>query len=223
MRTTATTIALILTAAACGSSASSITADRDADTIHVGDAGPLGDAAPTSDGGSPDGATTSPDGSVVVPPKQGDVNVSGSRLKMRGYVASDGAKQFVSWHDDQLNVDCDFRTTSDGMLRCTPSGANVLGYFSDTGCSQPLAIASPKGCAAPPYGIEFYQATGVCNSSRVRVRPIGSAFTGATMYSGTPGNCNGTPSSSLLSIYDMYSVGPEVAPSTYVSATLQPL
>jgi hypothetical protein len=52
---------------------------------------------------------------------------------------------------------------------------------------------------------------------------VGTAYSGA-LYTGTPANCTAEPDAgvaSLRSTYDIYSLGSEVMPSTFVAATVQ--
>jgi hypothetical protein len=157
-----------------------------------------------------------------------NVNQSGTRLKANNYVGSDGSKQFISWHDTTLNIDCQFGPASDGTTRCMPIGTGVAGfaavYFSDSGCSQPVVYASPKGCASPTFASRNQTRAGVCGAYFSQFFSVGSAYTG-TIYTGTPANCTaqsndggtGDPRSTI----DFYSLGSEIAPSTYVAATVQ--
>ncbi len=116
-------------------------------------------------------------------------------------------------YDSQLGVNCSFYSASDGTSRCMPWETELLGLFSDSACSLPIAPVT-KGCSTPKYA--FDQVTTDCQISYV-IYQLGSAYTG-TVYSGTPSNCSTNTSSS--STYDFYSVT-VVPPSTFVQATVQ--
>lgn len=168
-----------------------------------------------------DGGTSSNGGSLLiaitnpVSDAAAQSATSGSRLKANYYVGTDGSKQFISWHDSQLGVDCSFALASDGTTRCMPVEYNALTgiYFSDSACSQTLAIIN-KGCSAPKYA---YGGVSSCSSYSYIIYQPGSAYTG-TLYSGTPSSCSATTSSS--SSYGFYSAT-VVPPSTFVQATVQ--
>jgi len=151
---------------------------------------------------------------------------SGSRLKAKWYVGADGSKVFTGMYDSQLMSDCFFVQTGDGTTRCFPSGLStglLFGsYYSDGGCSQGLAWSPTAACAAPKYVTSTVVIPGCTTQISYHLYPIAAAFTG-TIYSGTPAMC--TPLSAgqitALASYSFYAVGPEVAPSGWVQATMQ--
>lgn len=174
-------------------------------------------AGPGTDGASLLDALTNP-----VPDANADPTTSGTRLKARYYVGEDGSKQFVGWHDSQRNEDCGFSKAGDGVLRCLPSaGASEAGIFSDSGCTQPLAIAANCTTGAKYATV----ATLSCGAlASVRVFSLGSPVTPTVAYAGTPAACTMYPAASLTSLEmtnAIYPVGAEVAPSSFVSATEQ--
>jgi hypothetical protein len=147
-------------------------------------------------------------------------------LKAKYYVGSDGSKQFAGWHDSMLNVDCVFLLASDATTRCLPFGGNATiigGVFPDSGCTQPLAVTS-KGCAPATYAyqVNTLSAASGCATESFRIFQVGGAYSGA-IYTGTPANCSEQPDggATYRATDDFYSVGSEVAPSTFVAATVQ--
>jgi hypothetical protein len=158
---------------------------------------------------------------------------SGSRLKAKWYVGSDGARQFAGWHDSQLNVDCDFGQASDGTIRCLPPPAGVTigtqGYFSDAGCTQMLGVTD--GCGHPtPTNITVTTTSApgsaVC-SATTQTYAAGPQFTG-TIFQGTPASCSqisdALATDFAASWFAFYSLGAAVQainPSQYVQATVQ--
>jgi hypothetical protein len=151
-----------------------------------------------------------------------DPNQSGTRLKAKYYVGTDGSKTFAGMHDGQLGVDCAFTLASDGTTRCLPgygTGAALANepYFADSGCTQPLGF-SYSGCPSPTY------ATGSISSScqyapEERIFAVTGVVTG-TAYQGTPSSCTAFQASALTTVA-FYSLGAEVPPSTFVQGTVQ--
>jgi len=162
-----------------------------------------------------------------VPAANADPYQSGTRLKARYYVGSDGSKALLGMYDSQLMATCFYTPTSDGTTRCFPytlSSAYVGSFFSDAGCSQPLASTSTAGCAAPLYADTTTTLPGSCGTQNVyHLYPIAGAYTG-TLYTGTPASCNAVSAATLstsFSSYAFYTVGPEVSPSQWVQGTVQ--
>lgn len=193
----------------------------------------LDGSASSSGGSSSSGGNGSGSGSVFdaltdpVAEAAADPNQSGTRLKVHYYAGADGSKQTAGMHDSMLNVDCYFQPMSDGTQRCVPiyggtgGQAAVQTYFADAACTQALATTF-KGCAPPAYAINYVSAP-ACDWQYVwHVYSIGTPYTGASMYSLSGSTCSGpTPTSGLSSTYDIYTVGAELPPTTFVQATLQ--
>lgn len=56
----------------------------------------------------------------------------------------------AGWHDSERNVDCTFVKASDGKMRCLPTGASGVVFFTDTACKAPTLVAvrgGPLSCA----------------------------------------------------------------------------
>lgn len=83
--------------------------------------GPGGDVA---DGGPGPSGSTKPGSLDPVPPAKAEPK-SGSRLKARYEVGSDGARQFVGWRDSKLGINCTFQWTSEKKRRCLPVDRNA--------------------------------------------------------------------------------------------------
>jgi hypothetical protein len=138
---------------------------------------------------------------------------SGTRLRAMYYQADDGAGyQIGYWFDSERNEQCVFQTAGDGARRCLPVGGGIAtGYFSDPGCTQPLAKISSCG-PVPKYA--WSSTLDNCDTI-YRVYPLGSPV--STVYSGKPGQCNLVPSPPDG---PYYLIGPEIPPSEFVAATL---
>jgi hypothetical protein len=155
-----------------------------------------------------------------VPVAAADPNKSGSRLKARYYAGSDGSKQFIGWHDSQLNADCSFVDYSDGTKRCMPSVQGSVGtYFSDAGCAQPLILVQTgPGCTVPKYAAKSTPNSCPSSPGTLTLYNVGPSFTG-TAFSGTASSCSKV--TTTLPGYAAYSLGAEVPPSTLVAATVE--
>jgi len=180
------------------------------------------------DAGASDG-TTGPDGTSLtdalmnpVPDAKADVDQSGSRLKATYYAGADGSKQALGMHDSQLNVDCYFQTASDGTLRCVPEVGQQadVAVYADSACKQGLAIQA-TGCATATYAL-LYGASSTCSNQSVwHVFPLAGAYAGPSYYSKSGATCAGpTPLANFVG-YNLYTLGPELPPSTFVQATVQ--
>ena len=187
-----------------------------------------GSAPGSRDGPSgSDDSTTGTVGAIVdaltdpVSSASAQTMTSGSRLKAKWYVGADGSKQFLGWHDSQLNTDCDFEVASDGATRCIPAypaGALLATYFADAACSQPIAYLYP-GCATPTYASQSASAS-------CALKPVTQIFSiagvyGGTVYQGTSSSCTAVTATTILSLYTFYSIGTESPPSQFVQATVQ--
>jgi len=149
-------------------------------------------------------------------------NESGTRLKVRAYVGDDGSKLVIpgAMHDTELKADCGFAVAADGATRCLPTGGtSPPSYFLNAGCTEHFALV-PKGCAKPAYVQEAITGA-ACAAGSVRVRSLAGAFTGAQVFAGIPGTCTAQPGTVFSSYSDIYSLGAEVPPSSFVKATEQ--
>jgi hypothetical protein len=141
---------------------------------------------------------------------------SGSRLKPKYRVADDGAKEYLAglWYDSQRGEDCSFATAADGVERCLPQGAG-FGFYGDMGCTMPIA-AVQSGCAAPKYAVHTV-ATACGDDLGVHVYAAGAPATLTTVYAQSGHSCFAAGTASA-SGYTYYSVGAEVAATSFVAA-----
>jgi hypothetical protein len=188
--------------------------------------------SPGPDAGVADGLTN------PIADAKADVNQSGSRLKVKNYVGTDGSIVFARMHDSQLNVDCDFQNTADGTTRCIPE-ADTTATFSDAACTQPVLLVSDCATTIPTC-----VSAGILNTTTGAVVAsyfsIGATTTvqalyqvtnqvmnpAASMCSGASytGSCTAVPAATmtgLLANSKAYAVGPVIPPSMFVQATLQ--
>lgn len=148
----------------------------------------------------------------------GDAPRSGQRLKVTSLHGADGSNQFAGWYDAALEVDCSFAIAADGVWRCLPAGAETGRFFADAACTQRLATL-PRGCETPAYAI--LTDTSVClGQPRKEVFSLGVAFAGPIAYSVVAGACSAVTSADLV-LYDLYLVGDQATPESFVESTLQ--
>lgn len=146
-------------------------------------------------------------------------NGSGTRLKASRYVASDGANEFIEWHDSARNGEpCKFGTAADAKTRCLPA-AGGIGTYSDAACAKGLVFTAP-GCTAPRYGSDPVASSGAaCASSPgVRIFPVLGPYTAATVWTRSGTGCTKSARGNTL---DYYSVGDEIAATEFVEAAVQ--
>ncbi len=150
-------------------------------------------------------------------------STSGTRLKAKFRLGSDGAKEFLpsEWWDSTRREYCFFSgyPMSDGTTRCIPTlaaNATTSGYYADSACTKPLALVTPLACGAesPKY---LYTVSWGSGCYVMTVYAIQSAYTG-TVYSGSSANCYAV--TTLPASYAFYYVGAEIAPSEFASATV---
>jgi hypothetical protein len=182
--------------------------------------GPTSGSSSSSSGGSASGAVASSNGSSGSPvaDANADETQSGSRLKANYYLGGDGSKQFAFFTDSQRSGEqCSFETASDGSTRCLPAGASMGSFYSDSGCTVPLALTT--SCStAPAYAVAYTSTT--CGVYKYHVYPVSGPFSGATVYDGTPASCNAVPTSELPATYGYYTIGTEVPASSFQVATI---
>jgi hypothetical protein len=144
-------------------------------------------------------------------------HVAGARLAPVYLEGDDGSRQFLGWHDAARDVDCSFAIAADGAWRCLPSGADAGRFFADAACTQRLATV-PRVCGSPP-GFAVVRDVPACVWQQSRqVFSLGERYTGPLAYWLAAGACAAV-SSNDLAAYDLYAVGDEVHPSSFVSAT----
>lgn len=178
----------------------------------VGVASVLAACGDTEIGPDPDTTTSSSgnsmggDGAGAASPGGGFE--SGSRLKLRTLVGTDGSRSPAGWYDSQLEVDCSFGVASDGSTRCLPASAPTI-YFTNSTCTAMLA-AAPCGAPPPPFVAVLDDDC----APGPRLFRVGNATSPATVYTKSIGGCiEGGPTG-----VQFYSVGDENGPVDFVKA-----
>lgn len=166
----------------------------------------------------PDPDTTTSSGNSMGGNGQGGANaqglgyVEGSRLKAKLLTGDDGASQFYGWRDTELDLDCSFRMTPDG-LRCLPQGPWVQAtYFADAACTVPAAPQNT--CDPAPTHVQQY-ADPLCSSEGVRIFRAGPKL--STAYQSTDGE---TCTEIGASQNAYYAAEDEVAASAFVAGSI---
>jgi len=68
---------------------------------------------------------------------------SGSRMKMRvgTGINGDESRDFRGWYDSALNINCVFRKTEDGLIKCIPELTSLKDQrYADANCTDRLAL-----------------------------------------------------------------------------------
>jgi hypothetical protein len=135
---------------------------------------------------------------------------------------TDGAKGLYIPYDTTLATECTLRLASDGQPRCLPlANASTGSFYADSSCTTPLAQA-PTVCGSSPlgsYALHYTyvgKAGGMNGPWQVSVYSLGATYTG-NVYTGTPAQCS---QDTNLPSYPLYTVGGEVAASTFASMTV---
>jgi hypothetical protein len=139
---------------------------------------------------------------------------NGTRLRARVFASSDGARQFETWHDNQRNEDCSFRTAADGTLRCMPAARFSPYFAAGSSCQTPIyAHIQPSGTCVPlPTYLEA-PGLNVCNNPTLHAR--GATITApGTVMQRVYASCSTI--SAPFGTY--YSLGPAIAASEFVEA-----
>jgi hypothetical protein len=194
------------------------TSDDDDDTTGDDDDDSAGiDARATADARAIVDASTVIDASNTVDAGDTDplsINSGGSRIKMRIGTTPDGARALLGWRDTLNGDDCYFGVAADGQQRCLPMGqhAYINGFFSDSGCTLPLAVLATSDCSTQPTPKYAYDFQPICNSNVSAPHfHLVTALHSGTVYYGTPTSCSVWTSSGYL----FYDIGPELPATTF--------
>lgn len=179
---------------------------------------------PTSDGGLTDASTMDGGGLLDVitePVPDANAAESGSRLKARWRVASDGAREFVGWRDTERNEDCVFSLASDGQIRCRPQGAGFTMYYGDAACTQPIVPVvklTDAACATaltPKYATLYESCPAVPGATQILLLAAAPVGVPSSIYLKSGAECIATTPSDTSDYYP----GTPVPESSFVAAT----
>lgn len=148
-------------------------------------------------------------------PTHGQVGGSGNRLGFYGMSSSDGAWQFISWHDSKLGLKCALRKLYNGKTYCVPTesiietvssdvGDDVIRYTDETCSTAFLKRGQQSSCddTPPMYAIQMLNPPtdecGAYNEQHIyRIGDTVEVTAGTKWYHLTEGECtvldNATP------------------------------
>lgn len=135
---------------------------------------------------------------------------NGSRLRARVFVGEDGSKQFLGWHDTELDIDCAFARAPNGSYRCFPTDTTFDSgiYFTDSSCNIEAVIA-----ACEPKYITRVQAG--CDGGTI-VSSVGAES--PTLYLKSGASCI---SYTAPAGYTAYARGSDINASTFAGASVE--
>lgn len=147
---------------------------------------------------------------------------SGSRIEVRTLFqrGTDGSVWRIgtpTLYDTQLNENCDLRKMIDGTIRCVPSSGVFVSndYFADHECSSlPLVLHRHNECGDESRPKYAHRRVSGC-VDKLRVHIVGQKV--FAYFVKTTTGC--VPSNSLDNFYDLYLVGEELPPSSFVEFT----
>ena len=149
--------------------------------------------------------------------------VSGHRLQLVHYSTVDGLRsRDFTLYDTQKGTTCYPTTLPDGTMRCIAFGPTIDTYYRDAACTDAVDLAEvytgPAGCAAPPvpkYGDKYLPPSPGSCAYGEELHAISTPYAGP-LYSNAGGVCE-----AYVPYEDaMYSVGPAVPLTDFVTATI---
>jgi hypothetical protein len=163
--------------------------------------------------GEHDDAGTAGDGHLDgAPPPYEPTWTSGTRMRARLWSAVEGGDPiFAGFRDTVLDTDCQGIAAADGIERCLPIHIDSSTYFSDAGCTQPLAVIFGSPCGHDRY------ASSRDTAQRTHVFPIGGLYTGPIYDSRAGCTMQGIPAGSTPHVL----AGGEAAPSQFAATSYQ--
>ena len=137
---------------------------------------------------------------------------NGSRLRARVFVGDDGSRQFLGWRDTELEIDCAFQKSPNGVYRCLPSGAASVSasFFTGPSCSTGAILATCG--AAPSYALENVGSS--CDPAYV-VHEVGPSLSNLYVLNGAQCNAIGIPDG-----FTAYADGGSMQSSVFAAATV---
>jgi hypothetical protein len=141
---------------------------------------------------------------------------SGSRLRAVFIAAADGERQFQTFHDRELGVDCWFQGDPP---RCLPDVASTS-LFRDAACSEPLLQVTPSTdvCTTLPDWIGVVDPDGCGGFTRIFARGPETALEVLFYVNPTTGECVSAPASQA---FDYHAAGDELPLYGFVAGELR--
>lgn len=143
----------------------------------------------------------------------------GSRLVVKKLASPEMPDVFVTFHDTELDTDCEFTTATDGTLRCLPRYTTTSafispGVFLDADCTERVAIGD-RTCVSDADGFTPEGASTDACSPATRVLRTTRLEDGVPLYGNGSGDC--VEQGTTNEVYRYFSVS-EAPPSTFVEA-----
>src|SRR5688572_11791462 len=129
--------------------------------------GAQGAGAMGSDGSGAMGEGATGGTSIIDPVPEAEAAEDGTRIVNLYWTTADGLKTPAGFYDKDLDVQCSFMLTTDGVSRCLPTVATAFmgpSYFLDENCTQ-RAMLAQKGSCPPAAGQEAFAGEGTCGAS----------------------------------------------------------
>ncbi len=136
-----------------------------------------------------------------------------ARVQEIDWVTGGGMLEASGLYDSTRGEACSFAYAADGAVRCLPGGM-FGGYYSDPQCTQQLAGWLTSFCGPTPRYMATFD-TSTC-PGRTHLYGLGSPVSLSVAYIPVSGVCTQVSTSG----YEFFTVGAEVAPSSFQSATV---
>jgi hypothetical protein len=144
-------------------------------------------------------------------------NRSGSRLKRRRWTTPEGVEGPGAPEDTTLGVSCGWGLATDGKFRCLPGPIASLAQFADPQCTQ-LVYLGRRTCLEPAAYLSVPSDPATCPPS-FAVRKRGAKLDLRAYYQrAADGTCATVAMPLTSSSEDLYAVGEELPPGTFVAA-----
>jgi hypothetical protein len=133
----------------------------------------------------------------------------------RTVVGEDGSRAIFGFRDVAGQLDCSTRTAADGSFRCLPFTVGTMTAFVDDACTMPAGLGAKSACTTA--GSYLSRSTAVGCEFRASIYRAGER-----LEVGYENFSNGCDTSTGAPFSDYWRAGDEVAPETFVAATLTP-
>lgn len=157
-----------------------------------GGASGRGGSAGASSGMAGEGGDSAGAGGEASAPVDVPTVVSGTRLRARVYLGSDGSRHVIGLHDSLLDIDCEFANLGPGGYRCVPpvSSGFYQSVFASDQCDGP-ATGYEAACGPHTHYVVSRTADTCDGLSRRDVFDIGAEIPSA--YRDNAGTCEPYP------------------------------
>ncbi len=173
---------------------------------------------------------TEPTGGIITPGvSQLALYKSGSRIRARVAKTPDGAQAFMGWFDSQIEQDCTFLSSADGVTRCLPGSTLITrafsgsdtGFFSDSQCQIEVGYTFKCTLVATGgvYGLVFDSGRqdDICGPGGWRVVRANSVQ--GDIYGKVGEECI-VGNQQLRDSYEFFSISDQVSLDSFVEVTM---